>query len=188
MSRSQRRNILASSDHIRNHQLHIIHIFLPQKRRKCVIVTQSDHTSAPLMIFLVVGKLCLQSREFGKILTTIRQCPYHPYLPSMVAFRLRNQTYYFYAIMPIYLLSYLPSSVAKTPLRHAPGGGKAPTRRGWATPQAGHAKVIRVTRTLCTTCHIVKSYPPSAVLTYRANRLSYGRLTCGWLTITLWRH
>ena len=46
MSRSQRRNIVASSDHIGNHQLHIIHIFRPQKRPKCMIVTQSDHTSA----------------------------------------------------------------------------------------------------------------------------------------------
>ena len=48
----------------------------------------------------------------------------------------------------------------KTPLRHPPGGAAAPTRWSSGTPQAGHAKVIRVTRTLCTTCHIVKPLYP----------------------------
>ena len=60
-----------------------------------------------------------------------------------------------------------------------PGG--APTPAGaalWSTPQAEHAKVIRVTRTLGTTCHIVEPHRQPTVLCSHIVRTDFptGRL------------
>ena len=67
-----------------------------------------------------------------------------------------------------YVVSYFPSYVAKTPLRHPPGGGKAGLRH----PPGG---ACRGDQGNTHPPHDLSHSQAGAVLAYRANRLSYGR-------------